>query len=152
MHRARAWHTQTHRRSPLQLPSPAGRSDWFTFHVSQNRVGGTQTIHSCSLRCGRHSRPRAGQTVVRQRHSSCYRRTTLLGSWGFRFLFRGPETNSTPYWRCICERTPKILFLMTETFYVFQSKTDCGSGSRFALTPFPVSNRRTKGTLPSLPG
>lgn len=78
-----------------------------------------------------HSRPSAGQTVVRQRlRLSCYRRTTVLASWGFRFLLREPETKCVPHRRCIPERTSKILFLMTESFYVFKSKTVCVSASR----------------------
>lgn len=58
------------RLSPLpcspSLRLASGLRDWFTSHVRQSRVGGTQTIHSCSpaLWIVRHSRPRAGQTVV----------------------------------------------------------------------------------------
>lgn len=43
---------------PSPLPPPPllrqapGLRDWFTSHVCQCYVGGTQTIHSCSLRCG----------------------------------------------------------------------------------------------------
>lgn len=45
-------HALTRLPRPPMLRLASGFRDWLIFHVRQSCVGGIQTIHSCSLRCG----------------------------------------------------------------------------------------------------
>lgn len=45
-------HALTRLPCPPMLRLASGFRDWLIFHVRQSCVGGIQTIHSCSLRCG----------------------------------------------------------------------------------------------------